>query len=77
MSLSKLYQYLKLELSPFAQNCSFLMKSPLPVYCCFKRGTKKTKGTVKLTNRKQTDNAMRKDKQTNNSTHDTTQKTKE
>ena len=40
-----------------------------------KRGTKDTKGTVKLTNRKHTDNAMaknEKDKQTNNSTHDTT-----
>ena len=41
----------------------------------YKSGTKNTKGTVKLTNRKQTDNAMaknEKDKQTNNSTHDTT-----
>ena len=45
-----------------------------------KRGTKDTKGTVKLINLKQTDNAMaknEKDKQKNNSTHDTTQKTKE
>ena len=41
----------------------------------FKRGTKDTKGTVKLINLKQTDNAMaknEKDKQKNNSTHDTT-----
>mgnify|MGYP006906347045 CR=1 FL=1 len=40
-----------------------------------KRGTKDTKGTVKLINLKQTDNAMaknKKDKQKNNSTHDTT-----
>ena len=40
-----------------------------------KRGTKDNKGTVKLINLKQTDNAMaknEKDKQTNNSTHDTT-----
>ena len=40
-----------------------------------KRGTKYTKGTVKLINLKQTDNAMaknEKDKQKNNSTHDTT-----
>jgi len=40
-----------------------------------KRGTKDTKGTVKLINLKQTDNAMaknEKDKQKNNSTHDTT-----
>ena len=40
-----------------------------------KRGTKDTKGTVKLVNLKQTDNAMaknEKDKQKNNSTHDTT-----
>ena len=39
------------------------------------RGTKDTKGTVKLINLKQTDNAMaknEKDKQKNNSTHDTT-----
>ena len=39
------------------------------------RGTKDTKGTVKLVNLKQTDNAMaknEKDKQKNNSTHDTT-----
>ena len=42
---------------------------------CFKRGTKDNKGTVKLINLKQTDNAMAKneeDKQKNNSTHDTT-----
>jgi len=41
----------------------------------YKRGTKDTKGTVKLVNLKQTDNAMaknEKDKQKNNSTHDTT-----
>ena len=41
----------------------------------YKRGTKDTKGTVKLINLKQTDNAMaknEKDKQKNNSTHDTT-----
>ena len=41
----------------------------------FKRGTKDTRGTVKLINRNQTDNAMaknEKDKQTNNSTYDTT-----
>ena len=39
-----------------------------------KRGTKDTKGTVKLINLKQTDNAMAKNekRQTNNSTHDTT-----
>ncbi|XP_071162530.1 cyclic GMP-AMP synthase-like receptor 1 [Mytilus edulis] len=40
-----------------------------------KRGTKDTKGTVKLINLKQTDNALaknEKDKQKNNSTHDTT-----
>ena len=40
-----------------------------------KRGTKDTKGTVKLINLKQTDNAMaknKKDKQKNNSTHDKT-----
>ena len=40
-----------------------------------RRGTKDTKGTVKLINLKQTDNAMaknEKDKQKNNSTHDTT-----
>ena len=40
-----------------------------------KRGTNDTKGTVKLINLKQTDNAMaknEKDKQKNNSTHDTT-----
>ena len=41
-----------------------------------KRRTKDTKGTVKLINLKQTDNAMAKnkkrDKQKNNSTHDTT-----
>ena len=39
------------------------------------RGTKDTKGTVKLVNLKQTDNAMaknEKDKQKNNSTHDKT-----
>ena len=40
-----------------------------------KRGTNDTKGTVKLINLKQTDNVMaknEKDKQKNNSTHDTT-----
>ena len=41
-----------------------------------KRGTKDTKGTVKLINLKQTDNAMakneKKNKQKNNSKHDTT-----
>ena len=40
-----------------------------------KRGVKDTRGAVKLINRKKTDNAMaenEKDKQTNNSTHDTT-----
>ena len=40
-----------------------------------KGATKDTRGTVKLINRKKTDNAMaknEKDKQTNNSTHDTT-----
>ena len=44
-------------------------------HTCTKRGTKDTKGTVKLINLKQTDNAMaknEKDKQKNNSTHDTT-----
>ena len=41
----------------------------------FKRGTKDTRVTVKLINRKYTDNAMaknEKDKHTNNSTHDKT-----
>ena len=49
-------------------------KLTTPGYKC-KRGTKDTKGTVKLINLKQTDNAMaknEKDKQKNNSTHDTT-----
>jgi hypothetical protein len=47
-------------------------------YSCnehYKREMKDTKGTVKLINLKQTDNAMaknEKDKQKNNSTHDTT-----
>ena len=44
----------------------------------FKRGAKVTRGTVKLIDRKLTDNAMaknEKDKQTNNITQVTTQKT--
>ena len=44
-----------------------------------KRGTKDTKGTVKLINPKQTDNAMaknEKDKQKNNSKHDQHRKLK-
>ena len=45
------------------------------VVTVYKRGTKDTRGTVKIINRKQTDNAMpknEKDKQTNNNSQETT-----
>ena len=41
------------------------------------RGTKAIKGTLKLIDRKQTINAIAKKKPTNNSTQDTTQKSKD
>ena len=56
-------------------NVPVLPTPALKKHDTYKRGTKDTKGTVKLINLKQTDNAMaknKKDKQKNNSTHDTT-----
>ena len=64
-------KYLQLDVKQPTINQSLFM---LYLEGC-KRGTKDTKGTVKLVNPKQTDNAMaknEKDKQKNNSTHDTT-----